>query len=186
MAFGRMHLACAVIAGCIATSALSAELHVYRNPDYGFSVDLPGDIKCETNHPPNPNHGFKIPVSADAFVWVDAGSSDDQTLAGAAETEINVGWHGCTEVAREPAHLAAKPAEKIMLSCPVGYDPGFDPGFARRQRKRVLEIVALEAPPGLYNTVYTIGAAYPENNNVEQRKTTAVFDVVRRGFRFNE
>jgi hypothetical protein len=133
-------------------------------------------MSYETNPAPNPNHGFRIPISNESFVWVNADSSDDQSLAAAVDTELRL-WveQGCSTVQKSRTSLGAKPAEKVVLKCAAGLD--------HAELKRVSLIVALESPPGINNTAYTIGVTYPESGQAKV-PATAAFNAVRRGFRF--
>jgi len=111
-------------------------------------------------------------------VWVNADSSDDPSLAAAVNTELTF-WvdQGCTTIQKSRSSLGGKPAEKIVLKCPAGLD--------RAVWKRVSLIVALESPPGINNTAYTIGVTYPETGNAKG-SAMAVFNGVRRGFHFTK
>jgi hypothetical protein len=156
--------------------AFSAAPPKYVNPNWGFSVLVPNGMSYETNPAPNPNHGFRIPISKESFVWVNADSSDDQSLAAAGDTELRL-WveQGCATIQKSWTSLGAKPAEKIVLKCFAGPD--------RAELKRVSLIVALESPPGINNTAYTIGVTYPESGQAKG-PATAAFNAVRHGFRF--
>lgn len=160
----------------MATPALSAAPSTYVNSSWGFSVLVPSGMSYETNPAPNPNHGFRIIISKESFVWVNADSSDDQSLAAAVDTELRL-WveQGCATVQKYRTSLGAKPAEKIVLKCPAGLD--------RAELKRVSLIVALESPPGINNTAYTIGMTYPESGQAKG-PATAAFNAMCRGFRF--
>lgn len=45
----------------------------YRNPEYGYLVNLPPGTTAITAAPPNPQHGFRIDLTPDQanFIWVD-------------------------------------------------------------------------------------------------------------------
>jgi hypothetical protein len=160
----------------MAAPAFSAVPSTYVNSNWGFSVLVPSGMSYETSPAPNPNHGFKIPISKESFVWVNADSSDDQSLAAAVDTELRL-WveQGCATIQKSRTSLGAKPAEKIVLKCPAGLD--------RAELKRVSLIVALESPPGINNTAYTIGVTYAESGQAKGW-ATAAFNAVRHGFRF--
>jgi hypothetical protein len=44
----------------------------YTNREYGFSVTVPKRLKAFRNSPPAPNHGFRINLSEQSYLWVDA------------------------------------------------------------------------------------------------------------------
>ena len=158
-------------------AASGSDLQTYKNENWGFSVTLPSSVRYETSRPPNPNHGFQVHVSRDSFVWVNADSSDDLSLSEAVETEKGL-WvgQGCREIKRAPVPLGGRSAEQIQMDCPAG--------LAQKEVKRVSLIVALQAPPGINNTAYTVGVAYPKTGTDEQ-SALRTFDAVRQGFQFN-
>src|SRR3954447_9552364 len=90
----------------------------YTNSNWGFSVTVPRSLNYETTPAPNPNHGFRVTLSRASFVWVNADSSDADTLAQAATDEIRL-WlsQACRLVRRGPDVLGNRPAERIRLRC---------------------------------------------------------------------
>jgi hypothetical protein len=135
-------------------------------------------MRIETNKPPNPNHGFQIHISRDTFAWVNADSSDDLSLSGAAETEKGL-WiqQGCKEIEKTSVLLGGKSAEKLQLDCPAG--------LARTEVKRIALIVTLQAPPGINNASYIVGVAFKKGSADEQSAVSTLY-TLQQGFRFAE
>jgi hypothetical protein len=164
--------------GLAASAADGASAHEYRNANWGYSVIVPAGMRYETSPPPSPNHGFRATLSRDSFVWVDGTSSDDLSLKAAADTEVRL-WsaRGCRTVVRHGSTLGGRPAQHIALRCPAGGELGV-PGI-------VSLTIALNAPPGISNTAYIVGAFYPESGR-DERLATAAQDALVRGFRFSQ
>jgi hypothetical protein len=160
----------------LAMAFTSSENKLYKNENWGFLVRLPKGLRYETSRAPNPNHGFQVPISRTSFVWVNAESSDDQSLSAATKTELGL-WlgMGCSQLGRSSTSLGKRPANWLMLKCPAG--------LGQNTFKRVSVVVALESPLGVNNTAYAVGVAYMPGGD-EARVATATFDVVRRGFQF--
>ena len=168
-----------LIAALLFASAASAAVRVghgeYTNRDWAFSVRLPREVKYEVDAPPNPNHGFRIPISAESFVWVNADSTDDKSLSQATASEAKL-WtdQGCSLVRRVASSLGGKPAVEMQLKCIAG--------GAHAVQKRIELLVALESPRGLNDTTFTVGAAYPEVGR-DSKSAQALFRLVSAGFR---
>jgi hypothetical protein len=147
----------------------------YINDNWGYSVSLPASTRYETNAPPNPNHGFRITVSKDAYVWADGSSSDDEDLKDALASESGF-WieDGCFTRSISPDHLGGRPARRTVLKCPAK---------GGRAAKRVVLVVALEAPADISPSAYIVGVIYREEGPDADR-AMATFEAVRRGFRF--
>jgi hypothetical protein len=156
--------------------AQASSTKVYRNAAWAFAVDVPAGLSYQVDAPPNPNHGFRINITKDSFVWINADSSDDQTLAAAARTELSL-WtqQGCTKTATATSSLGNGPAVSLYLRCPAGMD--------RRTLKRVRLIVAFHSSRGSGAVSYTIGMTSSDNGASDQR-ASAIMDAVRKGFRF--
>jgi len=155
--------------------ASAGQPHLYTNKNWGFSTSLPDSTIYETDPPPNPNHGFRVPISNEAFVWVNADSSDDQSSFSATDTEVGY-WKqsGCTEFKRNKTTLGQRTAYNVIIMCHDKKD--------RTLVKTVRLIVALASPRGIGNSAYVIGSVYATKN--EEEKALSIQESIRRGFKF--
>ena len=165
------------LVGLAATAAHGSRTRLYNNPNWGYSVTVPAGMRYATSRPPAPNHGFRVALSRQAFAWVDGGTSNDESLPAASETEARL-WtaQGCRLIASGSATLGGRPAKRIVMRCPAGEE--------RRVPGIISLVIALEAPPGTSNANYVVGAFYPENGP-DERRAIAALDAIARGFRFN-
>jgi hypothetical protein len=170
---------CFILAVVLFVAAAQAgDLQKYKNENWGFSVVIPGSMRIETSKPPNPNHGFQIHISREAFAWANADSSDDLSLSGAAEAEERL-WiaQGCKEIEKAGALLGGKSAEKLQLDCPAG--------LARTDLKRISLIVTLQAPPGINDASYVVGVAF-KKGSADEQLAVSTLNALQKGFRFYE
>ena len=170
-----MLLICALIAACPVDAQ---QLQVYDNNSWGFSVKMPQTIRYEMDRPPNPNHGFRIAISNDSFVWVNGESTDDPSLKDVADSEIAL-WQrqNCMIDAYMPTLLAHRPAMEIELHCHAGID--------KKVSKRIHLLVAFASPSHIGNVAYTIGvASLDDEQSYKVAKST--FEIVRNGFQFHK
>jgi hypothetical protein len=160
----------------IACQASYAASRVYTNANWGYSVEVPPSIRYETVKPPNPNHGFRANISNDSFLWVNADSSDDESLNSASQTELGF-WtqQGCRKLSARRSSLGGQEAVSMYLRCPVG--------LRRTGHKRVLLIVALNSPDNVSNSVYTVGITSLDNKRAQQ-SAAKTLEVIRGGFEF--
>lgn len=103
------------------STALAAAPQSYVNENWGFSVMMPSGRTYETDPPPAPNHGFRIPTSEQSFVWVNGESTDDESLVAAAATQ-QAYWaqSGCHELHSNSTALDGHQAQSVLLACPAG------------------------------------------------------------------
>jgi hypothetical protein len=147
----------------------------YINDNWGYSVSLPASPRYETTAPPSPNHGFRITISNNAYVWADGSSSDDEDLEDALASESRF-WldEGCFTRSISPDHLGGRQARRTVLKCPAK---------GGRAARRVVLVVALEAPADVSPSAYIVGVTYREEG-LDADRAMATFEAARRGFRF--
>jgi hypothetical protein len=166
------------VAGIIAGyPAIAGQQQIYRNANWAFSVVMPQSIHYEMDRPPNPNHGFRIVISKDSFVWVNGESTDDASLNDATDSEVAF-WEqeGCTKDVYRHTRLARTPAMEVRLRCRAGIESDI--------KKRVHLFVAFASPSKIGSVAYTIGMTSPDDER-SYRKVKAVLDIVRNGFHFD-
>ncbi|AYV46334.1 hypothetical protein CFHF_15650 [Caulobacter flavus] len=172
----RRMRAAVVMALALAGAAQAAEGYThYANKNWMYVVILPGKVKLVTSKPPMPNHGFAVNLSRRARLWVDAGSTDGETLAQAVDEQVGV-WRGagCVELGRADDRLGGRPAVRLLLRCQAK-------GETNLQRM----VIALAAPVGMNNTAYTVGVSYREHGpKAEADRADALLEDARAGFRF--
>ena len=175
MGFNRFSIFLAATLFAIAASA--EDFQTYKNENWGFSVIVPRSMRVETNKPPNPNHGFQVHLSPEAFAWVNADASDDLSLSATAGTEKGL-WiqQGCKEIKKAIVLLGGKSAVALQLDCPAG--------FARTEIKRVSLIVTLQAPPGINNASFVVGVEY-KKGGADEKSAIATLAALQKGFRFS-
>jgi hypothetical protein len=174
--FGRSVRWAFVLALSLVAAAQAAERYTrYANRDWMYVVILPGKVKLVTSKPPVPNHGFAVNLSRDAQLWVDAGSTDGETLAETVDEQVRaLGGVGCVELERVDDRLGGRPAVRLLLRCQAK-------GEAELRRL----VITLAAPTGRNNTAYTVGVSYREHGSkVEADRADALLEDARAGFRF--
>ena len=167
-------LICSLFAAC---PVVAEQFQIYENPNWGFSVKMPRSIHYAMDRPPNPNHGFRIIVSKESFVWVNGGSTDDRSLNEAAGTEVSF-WlqQNCKIAMRRDTLLAKRPAIEVSLHCVAGGE--------KEVSTRVHLIVAFASPSRIGSVAYTIGMTSLDNEqSYDVVKPT--FDIVIDGFQFH-
>ena len=136
---------------------------LYRNTEYGYSIEIPKGLKGSTDEPPAPQHGVRIGPGKSSFLWVD-GSYNAAGAHSAAEilkdTLEDVRTHAKIEsVSRSRIRLGTLPADSISIR----YRPADSPETAVRE-----EVVALRAGT-TPRIVYTIGMIVPARRYESQR-----------------
>src|SRR5579872_737465 len=132
----------------------------YRNPEYGYLIEIPPGLKGSAAQAPAPQHGFRIGSlgPASSFLWVDgsyngAGAHSAEEVLEDALKDIR-SQAKIESVSKAKTHLGALPAESISIQ----YQPQNSPDSQEIMTR--VEIVALRpgAAPGI---VYTLGMIVP-------------------------
>ncbi len=145
----------------------------YRNRDYAYAVHLPPGTEYTMAGAPNPNHGFRIDVGPNAFVWVDASYTDASTLAEVA-AGVREEWQPkCSVESAAEGTLDGAAATEMVFRCRA----------ERAGETTSIRILAsLKTPHGRGRIRYQLGVQCPKDGNLGDR-SEKMFDVVRRGFR---
>ena len=134
----------------------------YRNPEYGYSIEIPKGLKASTDAAPAPQHGFRI-GSAKSFLWVD-GSYNAEGAHSATEILKNTldDVHSQAKVvstSRSKTHLGTLAADAISIR----YRPTGSEQMTVRE-----EVVALR-PGTSGGVVYIVGMIVPAGDYTSQR-----------------
>jgi hypothetical protein len=129
----------------------------YRNSEYGYSIEIPAELKGSADPPPAPQHGVRIPLtdSGQSFLWVDGSfNSNDARSASEVLEDVRTDIESKAKIEsvfRSKTHLGALPAASISIR----YVPRGSHSIEFRQ-----ETVALrnETGPGI---IYTVGMIVP-------------------------
>lgn len=136
---------------------------VYENPEYGYSVRVPAGLQARGDPAPNPQHGIRITLSPDAFVWVDASYNTTEARSAHALLDDMVATLRATQqveaLTRTKGRLDRLPAESLVIRYRT------QPGAPVQVREATVALRAAR-PPGI---VYTIGLIAPAETYEQQR-----------------